>query len=37
MYSITNILEGFDGIQKNNARIIFIILLICLLLLQINS
>jgi hypothetical protein len=37
MYALTNILEGFDGIQKNNARIIFIILLICVLLLQLKN
>jgi hypothetical protein len=37
MHSLTHILEGFDGIQKNNARIIFIILLLCLLFLQLKS
>ncbi len=30
-----NLFEGFDGIQKNNARIIFIVLLLCIILLQI--
>ena len=29
--------EGFDGVQKNNARIIFIILLLCLILLQLKN
>ena len=28
--------EGFDGIQKSNSRIIFMILLFCLILLQIK-
>jgi hypothetical protein len=37
MFSVDHILEGFDGIQKKNARIIFIILLLCLILLQIIS
>jgi hypothetical protein len=31
-----NMFEGFDGIQKNNARIIFIVLLLCLILLQLK-
>ncbi len=34
---MNNILEGFDGIQKKNARIIFIILLLCLILLQLKG
>jgi hypothetical protein len=29
--------EGFDGVQKNNARIIFIILLLFLILLQLKN
>jgi hypothetical protein len=32
-----NILEGFNGIQKKNARIIFGILLVTLLLFQIKA
>jgi hypothetical protein len=32
-----NILEGFNGIQKKNARIIFAILLVTLLLFQIKA
>ena len=31
-----NLFEGFNGIQKNNARIIFIILLLLIILLQIK-
>jgi hypothetical protein len=37
MFYMNNILEGFDGIQKKNARIIFIILLLCLILLQLKG